>query len=160
MNDMPKTSLTRAEEMRLAFDHGFAAPPRVDSVAKENLLAIRVGATAYALRLSEIGGVFSDKKITRVPTSHAALLGIASLRGAVMPVYDLHLLLGFPAAGAARWLVTTSAAPVALAFDVFEGHLQIPRSEIVPPNAGEGTRNHVREFMRAAGDLRAIVALE
>ena len=52
------------------------------------------GAQAYAIRLSEIAGLHADKKITRVPGSHAALRGIAGFRGAMLPVYDLHVLLG------------------------------------------------------------------
>jgi len=151
--------MTRAGEMRLAFDRGFAEQPRTDTALRESFLAIRLGTTAYALRLSEVSGMFFNKKVTRIPTSHAALFGLASFRGAVMPVYDLHALLGFPASSTVRWLVTTSAAAVALAFDSFEGHLQISREAVVPPGTGEGSRDHVHEFVRTAGDIRAVVDL-
>jgi purine-binding chemotaxis protein CheW len=159
MNDLPSRQTTRAEELRLAFDRAFAEPPSIDTALKENLLAIRLETAAYALRLSDIGGVFSDKKVTRVPASTTALLGIASFRGTVMPVYNLHLLLGFPTSPAVRWLVTMSGAPIALAFDKFEGHLRIPRDAIAPQGAGDGIRHHIREFIRTAGDIRPIVDL-
>ncbi|TAL03793.1 MAG: chemotaxis protein CheW [Rhodospirillaceae bacterium] len=159
MNDLPLRPTMRAEELRHAFDRTFAEPPGIDTALKENLLAIRLGRAAYALRLSEIGGVYSEKKVTRVPASSPALLGIASFRGTVMPVYDLHILLGFPTSSAVRRLVTMSVAPIALAFDTFEGHLRIPSDAIAPQGASEGMRHHVREFVRTAGDVRGIVDL-
>jgi purine-binding chemotaxis protein CheW len=159
MSDLSSRPMTRAEELRLAFDRTFAELPSIDTAMKEDLLAIRLGAAAYALRLSEIGGVFADKKITRVPAPNPALLGIASFRGAIMPVYDLHMLLGFPPGAAIRWLVTISIAPVALAFESFEGHLRIAHDAIAPQGAGDGVRNHVREFVRTASDVRAVIDL-
>ena len=72
----------------------------------------------YAVRLSEISGLFADKTITRVPGGAAALLGIAGFRGAIVPVYGLRALLGHSGAQSPRWLVIATAAPVALAFEV------------------------------------------
>ncbi len=77
MMDASSRLTERAAELRSAFDRGFAAPLRVDTAAKQELLAIRVGAEPYVVRLSEISGLFADKKITRVPGGAAALLGIA-----------------------------------------------------------------------------------
>jgi chemotaxis signal transduction protein len=159
MSNLSSQPITRAEELRLAFDRAFAELPSIDTALKEDLLAIRLGTAAYALRLSEIGGVFADKKITSLPAPNPALLGIASFRGAAMPVYDLHLLLGFPPSATIRWLVTVSIASVALAFESFEGHLRIPRDAIAPQGASDGIRNHVREFVRTASDVRAIIDL-
>ena len=83
----------RAEEMRADFDRGFAAARRVDIAAKHDLIAIRVGTEPFAIRLTEVSGLFADRKITRVPGSHNALLGIAGFRGALVPVYGLRALL-------------------------------------------------------------------
>src|SRR5258707_13955236 len=55
----------RAAEFRLAFDRAFAEPLRIDTAVKDDLLAIRVGGQACAIRLSEITGLFADKKVTR-----------------------------------------------------------------------------------------------
>ena len=104
------TRLTgRAAELRSAFDGGFAEPIVLDATVKADLLAIRVGAEACALRLNEISGLLVDKKITRVPGGAPALLGIAGFRGAIMPVFNLQSLLGRSTAATPRWLVIAPA---------------------------------------------------
>ena len=115
----------RAAELRRDFDRSFAEPPRVDTVVKDDLLAIRLGAQGFAMRLSEITGLFADKKVTRVPGASAALLGIAGFRGSIVPVYDLQSLLGHSGGQTPRWLVIAAAAPVAFAFEAFEGQLRV-----------------------------------
>src|SRR5882757_7001907 len=114
----------RAQELRRDFDRSFADPPRADTAAQEDLLAIRLGAQGFAMRLSEIAGLFADKKVTRVPSANSALLGIAGFRGAIVPVYDLQTLLGHSDGQTPRWLVIAAAAPVALAFTTFESQLR------------------------------------
>lgn len=158
MNDGSSRLADRAQELRLAFDRGFASPAHLDTTAKENLLAIRLGSQVLALRLSEIGGLFADKKITQIPSHIATLLGIAGFRGAILPVYDLGLLLGQAKSQASRWLVTAVAAPIALAFEGFDGHLRIPRDEIFPREAGERAR-YVRDCVRVEGVVRPILDL-
>ena len=51
-----------ADELRRAFDRSFAEAPggAPEADALESLLAIRVGGDPYALRLSEIAGLFAD----------------------------------------------------------------------------------------------------
>ena len=137
----------RAAELRLAFDRAFAEPPRIDTTSKEDLLAIRVGAQAYAMRLSEISGLFADKKITPVPGSHAALRGLAGFRGALVPVYDLQTLLGHPNTETPRWLVIAAAAPIALVFAGFDGQLRVSRDAIVPQPSRPETRSYARDFV-------------
>jgi chemotaxis signal transduction protein len=148
MSAAPSHVTQRAAELRLAFDRGFAEPARRDTTIRASLLAVRVGAEGYALRLSEITGLFADKKITRVPGGDAALLGIAGFRGAILPVYSLQALLGHSATQVSRWLVIAAAAPVALAFEAFELQLSVPLDAILPAQSRAGTRSCVREFVR------------
>ena len=138
----------RAAELRLAFDHAFAEPIRLDTALKEDLLAVRIDTQAFAIRLSEISGLFADKKITPVPGSHAALRGIAGFRGALVPVYDLQILLGHSSTSTPRWLVIAAAAPVALAFAEFEGQLRVARDAILPQPSRPGFQSYAREFVR------------
>ena len=140
----------RAGELRRDFDAGFADPIRVDAIAKQELLAIRIAGAPYAIRLSEISGLFADKKVTRVPGGHAALRGIAGFRGALIPVYDLARLLGQPDAEAPRWLVIAAAAPVALAFQQFEGQLRAAPDEILPQAGRADTAAYARDVVRTA----------
>jgi purine-binding chemotaxis protein CheW len=138
----------RAKELRLAFDRAFAEPVRPDTTVKEDLLAIRVDRQAFAIRLSEITGLFADKKITPVPGSHAALRGVAGFRGTIVPVYDLQILLGHASTSTPRWLVIAAAAPIALAFEAFVGQLRVARDAILPQPSRPESHSYAREFVR------------
>jgi chemotaxis signal transduction protein len=163
MSNSLSSATGRAAEMRLAFDRGFADPVRFDTTGTESLLAIRAGAQACAIRLSEVTGLFADKKITRVPGSVAALLGIAGFRGAIVPVYSLQLLLGQSGdpAGARtpRWLVIAASTPVALAFEAFEGQLRVLPDAILPRQSRLEMKSYAREFVQTQTVVRPIMHL-
>ncbi|HYM71932.1 MAG TPA: chemotaxis protein CheW [Stellaceae bacterium] len=148
-----------AATLRGAFDRSFAEAHPPDPPPSEDLLAIRVGTEPYALRLSEIAGLFADRKITPLPRRASALLGIAGFRGAIVPVYDLHVLLGDTPAETARWLAMAAEAPVAFAFAAQEGHLRIPCAAIVPHRGDEPTHQNIRDFARTPDGVRPIVHL-
>jgi chemotaxis signal transduction protein len=149
----------RARELRREFDGAFAAPVHLDTTVRVDLLGINVGAQTCALRLSEIAGLFAGKKITRVPGGGAAVCGIAGFRGAVLPVYDLQVLLGQPAAQSPRWLAIASAAPVALALEAFVGQLRVMPNEIVPQTAREEMPSFARELVRTTNFTGPILHL-
>ena len=159
MSDAAPRVSERAANLRREFDRAFAEPVRADTTAKEDLLGVRAGAQAYAIRLSEIAGLHAGKKITRVPGSHAALCGIAGFRGALLPVYDLQALLGHSSVETPRWLVIAQGAPVALAFDAFEGHLRASRDEIVPQSARPEMPRYARELVRCQNFIGPILHL-
>jgi purine-binding chemotaxis protein CheW len=145
--------------LREAFDRSFAQAPSREVAAVENLLAIRVGADPYVLRMTEVAGLFADKKVTRLPSPVSELSGIAGFRGAVLPVYDLAMLLGYPRAASPRWLVVIAVTPVALAFEEFDGYVTTREEAIAPePQAGARGR-HVREVVRAGELVRPVISL-
>lgn len=135
----------RVAELREAFDRSFAQAPSAQAAAAENLLAIKVGADRYLLRLAEISGLFADKRITWLPGPVPALLGIAGFRGSILPIYDLGMLLGCAKAAAPRWLVV--AAAVGLAFEGFDGYLSARPETIVPEVRAEARQRHVRAVL-------------
>lgn len=57
-------------------------------------LTLRAGGRWYALRAEQVSEVMHVPAMTRVPQSPDALLGIANLRGSVLPVASLRGLLG------------------------------------------------------------------
>jgi hypothetical protein len=140
-----------AAALRTAFDRGFADAPAGATVATTAFLAIRAGEQARAVRLTEVAGLFADRRIVPLPTRAPALLGLAGFRGAVLPVYDLRLLIGAAGTAAPRWLLIAAAAPVVFGFDAFEGHLAVPHDTI----AGRGGT----EVVTAGGVSRAVIAL-
>jgi chemotaxis signal transduction protein len=159
MSEAAPGLLDRAAELRRAFDGSFAERTRLDGAPQEDLLAIRVASEPYAIRCAEITGLFADKKVTRVPSGAAALHGIGGFRGTIVPVYSLAALLGHPMTAIPRWIVIASGLPVALAFEVLDGHLRMSRDEILPRDADERARKYVQHFMREQDHVRAIVHL-
>ena len=150
----------RATELRQAFDRGFAEAPSSASAPTEAFLAISAGGDNYALRLTEISGLYVDKRITPLPSESSDLLGLASFRGALVPVYDLRVLLGYPAGSLPRWLVLVAPrTPIGLAFDCFDGYLDIPLEAVTPESRPDMTRPYVKEIVRIADSVRTIVHL-
>jgi chemotaxis signal transduction protein len=152
----------RAAELRLAFDSSFANPPSVERAATQDLLAIRLGAQKFALRLAEISGLFVDKKITFVPGGSEYLLGIAGFRGVIAPVYDLQRLFGYPGGQAPRWLVIAAAASAGFAFDAFDGQLRISPEAIAPRQRSDkhdltGGVVHVGDIVRPIIELSRVL---
>ena len=128
----------RAAELRRSFDMSFAAPARRDVPAAEDMLVIHVAEVPYAIRLACVLGLHADCAITPLPTPVPELLGIAALRGAIVPVYSLGGLLGHAVLRTPRWFVTTRAGRdglLALAFECFVRQARIAAEQICPAPA-------------------------
>ncbi|HEY8943537.1 MAG TPA: chemotaxis protein CheW, partial [Polyangiaceae bacterium] len=117
----------------------------------------------YALRLTEVAGLFTSRRITRLPGPLPELLGLAGFRGVIVPVYDLPRLLGYgalPSAPGALVLTDTSPA-VALAFEATPEHFTVRPAEVVPDETvGKAVRGAVayRGLMHPILDVPALVA--
>jgi len=152
-------AIDRIAELREAFDRSFAQASSSEAAAVENLLAIRVGSDPYLLRMTEVAGLFADKKVTRLPSPVSELSGIAGFRGAVLPVYDLATLLGYPRPASPRWLVVIAITPVALAFEEFDGYIT-HREQAIAQEPQVGARGgHVRAVVQAGGFVRPVISL-
>jgi purine-binding chemotaxis protein CheW len=158
MNQQQTVIDKRAAELRHAFDHGFAEAPAGERESTEAFLAIGVAGDHYVLRLADISGLHADKKITQLPSDVFDLLGVASFRGALIPVYDLRVLLGYPAGDHARWLVLIAPqTPVALAFDRFDGHLRLSHDAVTHEEKMQQDRHHIAGSVRSDGQVRPVV---
>ncbi|MGF9758907.1 chemotaxis protein CheW [Microvirga sp. 0TCS3.31] len=91
------------------------APPAVE----QSFLTVHVGDERFALPASDVAEVIRPPAVTRVPLGPDSLLGVANLRGAVMPVVSLHSLLGREGTAStnARVVVIDRGAPVGLLID-------------------------------------------
>ncbi len=152
---------TRAQALREAFDAAFAVPaegPRRDEVA---LLALRVGTEPFAMRVLEATGILAARPLSFVPSRRRELLGVAGLRGNVVPVYSVARLLGgADEAETPRFLVLAAAGGeerVALAFSGFDGHLRVRPTALAA--APERARAHVRELVRLEGEARPVLSV-
>jgi chemotaxis signal transduction protein len=148
-------------ELQQTFDRTFAEAPRRDAAPHDDLLAITIGGDPYAMRLAEVAGLYPDRRFTRLPGSVPALLGLVGLRGALLPVYDLRTLLGYPKAAAPRWLAVIADAQVVLGFEQFDNHLRVPRPAIVEAGTGSAASRPqpVREVVHTDGLVRPIIHL-
>jgi purine-binding chemotaxis protein CheW len=130
---------SRAADMRKAFDRAFAEPPPPEAEAAADYLGIRIGGIAYAVALSEIGAVFADKKIAPLPSGASELLGVAGVRGDIVPVFSLGALIGQGGGDEKpRWLVLAGGGRAGFAFDVLDGHLRIPIAQIAAVASPKG----------------------
>jgi chemotaxis signal transduction protein len=144
-------------ELRQSFDRSFSDPVSAGAPERENLLAIRLGSDPYALRLSEVAAIGSDRPLTPLPSDRPELLGIAGLRGVIVAVYDLAALLGKPASDTPRWLALAKGSLTAFAFSNFEGQLQLSLDAVV--RAQDPGQRALFEVARDAGVSRPLIHL-
>lgn len=146
----------RAAALRQSFDQSFAEAPGGVAAPSHAFLAVGIGGDNYALRLSDVSELYVDKKVIPLPSHSPDLLGIASFRGALVPIYDLRLLLGYSAGAWPRWLVLTKYdLSIGLAFDRLDGYLTLTAEAIVP--AAEARRKYLTEAVSVAGLARPVV---
>lgn len=94
------------------------APP--EAAAGGRFLTFRVGGSLYALPGEDVSEIIRVPAVARLPHSPKSLMGLANLRGSVLPMIDLRCLLGrgrFEPTDGARGIVWAGSVPVALAVD-------------------------------------------
>ena len=70
-----------------------------DSNAHDEFLSFNLGAEQYAIDILRVREIREHAPVTRIANSAPAMLGIFDLRGAIVPVFDMRLMLGMsPAA--------------------------------------------------------------
>lgn len=135
-----------AARLRTAFDASFSAQRAPNAGAELDLLAIRVGGHGYALRLAEVLAVHAERELVPVPSPVPSLLGLIGVRGLVVPIYDLRLLLGYPAGPPPRWLcLARAASALGFAFEALEAHWRLPHESVV---AGSELADNGQRFAR------------
>ncbi|SDE44246.1 chemotaxis protein CheW [Belnapia rosea] len=96
-------------------------------------LTFRSAERLYALPAEEVSEVIRVPAVARVPQGPGSLLGIANLRGFVLPVASLRGLLGREEAAASpmlRAIVLDGAAPIVLVVDVVEALVTVEADRI------------------------------
>jgi purine-binding chemotaxis protein CheW len=147
------------EALRAEFDGAFARAPAARP-GEVSLLALRAGGEPVAVRVLDVAGLLPAGRVAPVPSRRAELLGVAGLRGTILPVYALARLLGRPA-DEARWmlLAATDAGGlerVAFACEGFEGHVTVPAADVHAATGG-GVRAHVAAVVRVGGGFRPLL---
>ncbi len=124
-----------------------------DERAAQKYLCFRVAAEDYAISLMDIREIVKPREVTEVPHAPVFIRGIISLRGMVMPVFDLRLRLGFPETpptGRERFIIVRKGEGCCgLLVDEVYQVISLEKNPIEkPPAVLEGTD---REFVAGIG---------
>lgn len=151
----------KALALAAGFDRSFALPRSAAVPPRQDFIAIRIRDDAHAIRLPQLSELRGRVPVTRLPGSGAELLGVANVRGMIVPVYDLGHLLGYSPAsvGVPGWCVLVASAPVALAFEVFDGHLRLSDDASAQAERAKNSRPHINEVLRTSGQILPIIDL-
>lgn len=120
---------------------GIAAGETQSSAASEHLVVFQLARGSFGLRLGGVGEIIRLPGLARMPLAPTSLMGLANLRGAVLPVLSLRRLLGLPDAlanEATRVIVLDGDAPVGFVVDQVDRLLTLPAAQIEHDDAGAG----------------------
>lgn len=149
-------------ELRNAFDRSYSLPPSSPETEQiENMLAVRLSGNPYAIRVTEITGLANNRKSVAIPSPIPELLGVAGIRGSLIPVYSLAALLGYTRdMGPARWLALCGTDDeVGLGFSDMEGYIRVPVAQVYAASQENMTREYVKDVARVGGLVRPVISI-
>lgn len=139
---------------------------RTDEAVAGRFLTFRAGSGQYALPAESVAEVLDVPAVARVPQSPGHLLGIANLRGHILPVVDLNALLGSRERDAARSsrraIVLDAEAPVALVVEAVETLVAVDahRLETNPAALAAEPGERLSGAFEAEGSLIKVLDIE
>ena len=106
--------------------------PSKETDGMRRFLTFRVALRLYALPAEDVVEIIRIPEVARVPQAPRALIGVANLRGRVLPLASVRALLGFEVAEveSLRAVVLEGAAPAAIAVDTVEALVTVAASQI------------------------------
>lgn len=108
----------------------------------EDLVIFRLGEESFGFRLTSVAEIIRPPDLARMPLVPAALLGLANLRGVVLPVVSLRALLRIPEmAGTTmtRVIVTRGDTPIGFVVDGIDGLVALTADRLDKSDAGAGS---------------------
>ncbi|HEY4057179.1 MAG TPA: chemotaxis protein CheW, partial [Kofleriaceae bacterium] len=97
------------DELRAVFDRAFREPHPPEARDKYSLILIGVAGARYAIPVDKITTIQVDARIGPMPAKERGMCGLATVRNAIVPVFDLGVALGHRNdAQAGRWIVIAS----------------------------------------------------
>ena len=82
-----------------------SGPEQVKSAAPSRICLIALGGEFFAIDLRHVREVFELESVTPVPGMPASLIGVANLRGTVVPLADLRPSLGVSLSATPKYVV-------------------------------------------------------
>src|SRR5215207_8577096 len=108
----------------------------------EDLLVFQLGGDSFGLRLSVVAEIIRLPDLAHMPLVPPSLLGLANLRGIVMPVVSLRALLHLPDVAAdqsTRVIVVRSDTPVGFVVDGIRGLFAVAMDQLEKDDDAAGT---------------------
>lgn len=144
-------------QLRRAFDRSFAEPAIQPAQTVVRLISLEVAGRPLAIETGQIAGLAKVKRIVPLPSRIPELLGIAGIRGGVVPVFSLAALLEIESRGNPQWLaLAKSETSMALAFDALTGQVEVAAPDIYPDEV-EGRIAFVRMLVRIGAEVRPLL---
>ena len=107
-----------------------------------HFVVFRIAAGQFGFRLDEVREILRPPTLAYMPLAPRSLLGLANLRGTVLPVVNARRLLNFedaPVDDNTRVIVVDCGAPVGFVVDRIDRLLTLPASRIDKDDAGSGS---------------------
>jgi purine-binding chemotaxis protein CheW len=153
-------SWEQASELRRVFDAAFAAAPSEAGDAVEPMLLVNAGGEGLAVAVPQLAGLEKLRSLLALPAPPPHLLGLAGLRGRLLPVFSLASLLGRVGDAAVPWLLLVGQTePIGLAFAQLDGLVLLPRRaqlRLAVPAAG----GHARAQVEIRGAHRPVIDIQ
>jgi purine-binding chemotaxis protein CheW len=132
--------------------------------ARREFLSCRVGDETYGIDILRVQEIREVGAVTRVPHVSAFVRGVINLRGAIVPIVDLGLLLGFPEplalAEASAIVLNAGERMVGLVVSSVSDVIALADDEIVPaPELSGRTVGAAIEGIGRVGDAKDHVLL-
>jgi len=126
------------------------------------LLSFRLASETYAVRLTNIKQIIKMVPITMVPRAPSHVLGVISLRGTIIPIFDLRRILHLSAATASRKtriiILAEGKYSVGLIVDEVKQVVRLPASKIEPPpSVLAGVEGEYIQGIGRAGNIMLIL---
>jgi purine-binding chemotaxis protein CheW len=123
-------------------DTGGVAVPDARVATEAHLVAFRLADDLFAFRLGDIGEIIRLPNLAHMPLAPRSLLGLANLRGVVLPVVATRRLLELPDVpleDGARVIVIDRGAPVGFVVDRIDNLLAVPAERVEKEDSGAGS---------------------
>lgn len=115
--------------------HGEDATAAEDDIIE--YLAFRIADEEYAVKVSDVKEIIRLQRTTRVPRAQEFVEGIISLRGVIIPVFDIKKKLGFKDDGRGRSarivILSEDGNPQGIIVDRVTGVARLRKGDIEPP---------------------------
>src|SRR4051812_43721304 len=109
---------------------------------EQQFIVFKCGGSSFAFGLNDIGEILRVPRLVHMPLAPRSLLGLANLRGVVLPVVSLASLLGLPCSlsdESARVIVAGQSNPVGFVVDQIDNLVSLPADKIETGDAGSGS---------------------